>query len=578
MTELSAAGAARHFDELIDAMEVIGLCEFAAPGRRMASDIDASLEPALLVALEANPAIQPKSYLDFWQLPDDLRRGQDLQDSYVERWRQALEHVASPRSRAKLADLIWCAQPSDSAAATTAIEAYHESAQAAYASSAPAWSDWDPALNGDHVAIFRVDRWSRARQIAIATKNDSARSLIEESVRIFIEDEMQQGRWTGALQGLGAVGEPTRLRPAWVADVVTRSANIALGAGADARSPGLGPLLELAVAHADTAQGRKDVSREIVNAWIRAADDASEVDEYGILQHAYQRAVDLGHPDLATQIAARRANIDPSRFITRIRSETPVDSEFLGATAAQIDIVMAAPDLTQWFLKMSSFGLPTGDLVALIAETSDQVRNKPDLEDSITTHIFGDRQHIAVGDDAKIRLKVARHAQISAPFIAVFLLVPAFERLGVCIRNEEFSVDDAWNQPFIEPLSAERLRRGFTLYLDGDADSAAHLLIPTFESVMRTLVKYLGLPVGAPARQGKDGMQPLLGDLLSQLEGWVPEPLRLYWKMMLIDFPGFNWRNDIAHGLSPKFDQVKGSLVAHLCGTLAWPLHQLKGF
>ena len=227
--------------------------------------------------------------------------------------------------------------------------------------------------------------------------------------------------------------------------------------------------------------------------------------------------------------------------------------------------------------EMSSFGLPTGDLVALISETSDQVRNRPDLSDSITTRIFGDRQHIAVGVEAKIRLKVAHHAELSAQFVALVLLAPAFDRLALRIRHKELSVDDAWNQPFIEPLSAERLRRGFMLYLDGDADSAAHLLIPTFESVMRTLVKYLGLPVGTPARLGKDGLQPSLGDLLSQLEGRVPEPLRLYWKMMLIDFPGFNWRNDIAHGLSPKFDRVKGSLVAHLCGTLAWPLHRLNG-
>ena len=275
MAELSAIDAPRRFDELVDAMEAIGLCDFAAPGRRAASDINPALDLALLVALEAKPAIQPKSYLDFWQLPDDLCRGQDLQDSYVECWRQALEHVSSPRSRAKLADLIWCARPSDSAAATTAIEAYLESSQADYASMAPRWSDWDPALSGDHVAIFRVDRWSRARQIAIATKNDSIRSLIEELVRVFIEDEMQQGRWTGALRGLGGVGEPTRLRPAWVGDVARLATNLALTAGANARSPGLEPLLEFAVAHADTEQGRKDVSREIVNAWIRAADDAS---------------------------------------------------------------------------------------------------------------------------------------------------------------------------------------------------------------------------------------------------------------------------------------------------------------
>ena len=76
-----------------------------------------------------------------------------------------------------------------------------------------------------------------------------------------------------------------------------------------------------------------------------------EVDEYGILQNAYQKAVDLGHPGPASQIAARLANLDPSRFMTQHRVETPLDQEFLDATGATIDIVMAAPDLTQWFLK-----------------------------------------------------------------------------------------------------------------------------------------------------------------------------------------------------------------------------------
>lgn len=109
-------------------------------------------------------------------------------------------------------------------------------------------------------------------------------------------------------------------------------------------------------------------------------------------------------------------------------------------------------------------------------------------------------------------------------------------------------------------------------YSDGEYMVACHLLIPLFESAIRTLAAYSGIDVLSVNKDGGNEYKTLdkLFEKLQALDN-VPKDVIAYWQNVFTDKYGWNIRNLFCHGLlqASQFNKELADRLVHVFLTLS---------
>lgn len=146
--------------------------------------------------------------------------------------------------------------------------------------------------------------------------------------------------------------------------------------------------------------------------------------------------------------------------------------------------------------------------------------------------------------------QIRQNLQFETPFLQ---LVIDKSRVKFNITPQDV-VEFLYLSPVFDEHQKDILSRGIEFYLNGDYDSALHLLVPQIEAGIRNLAEKIGIPTLKPNRVGGYFYKTL--DELLREEGInlaLTEDVCIYLRTVLTDPRGLNIRNNICHGISnPK--------------------------
>lgn len=166
------------------------------------------------------------------------------------------------------------------------------------------------------------------------------------------------------------------------------------------------------------------------------------------------------------------------------------------------------------------------------------------------------------GQDEQAEQALIDHETGGASMFSIFavdILVGIREKYGPVAAAAPWFQSD-----LIDSAVASRIGRAIELFESGDNDSAAAVLAPRLERVIRRVAGAVGITVTrSPDRRGRSGGVKGLGELLGLLEGALEEPNRRYLKVLLSEVTGLNLRNRIGHGLDEEIAQREAALLIH---------------
>ena len=161
---------------------------------------------------------------------------------------------------------------------------------------------------------------------------------------------------------------------------------------------------------------------------------------------------------------------------------------------------------------------------------------------------------------------VVHHVSQTMIYSTVFLRYA----LAAFIDRFDVLTQDILSHIYASPLFAEDKKRivekGIDAYMQGDALTSVHLLIPQIEAAIRRLAEIVGIAI---IKRGRNGAMQykLLDELLRerQMEETLGRDVSLYFRILLTDQRGWNLRNSVTHGLLPneQFEQGMADRVLH---------------
>lgn len=456
-------------------------------------------------------------------------------------WERAMSLAPIALVRARFADLLWEARFGDRSVdhARTAIDEYVT------------------AAGGDFGHTVELgDAARRAVELA-ASINDSARreSAVEAAIHLVVDAIESEERKPGAalrlLHMLVDIG-PER-RPHGLDGLIDRAIE---RFGADPWN--LESALEMKARLAPADQ-RAAIWSRAVRAFRGIAGRSEGLVRYAHLQHALELAEDHGLGELADEI--------------RLEVESMTEAELdLHTISAEVAVPLEDVDrFIEAFVgdgsgeaALSRFGahLPTGDTDENREFVRQLMQDHP-LQFLVTRSHIGPENSLvrssAGEDDAAEQALIQHEAQRASMFslFAVEILDKIEERYGPVWQEA------AWfENEFIDAATARRIAKSIELYYRGEFDTAASVLAPRLEKIVRRLASIVGIPVTrSPDRRGRSGGVKGLGEILSLLKGFIPEPTRRFLRVLLVETTGLNLRNRISHGLDDEIGQREVSLL-----------------
>ncbi|MCY3545039.1 MAG: DUF4209 domain-containing protein [Chloroflexi bacterium] len=142
--------------------------------------------------------------------------------------------------------------------------------------------------------------------------------------------------------------------------------------------------------------------------------------------------------------------------------------------------------------------------------------------------------------------------------------------LDAYVDRFEVSTQELLSHIYTSPIFADDkkgiVEKGIDAFMQGDALTSVHLLIPQIEAAIRRLAELLGIAIIRPGRSG--AMQyRLLDELLRDpnIEETLGRDASWYFRILLTDQRGWNLRNSVSHGLLPheQFEQGMADRVLH---------------
>lgn len=492
--------------------------------------------------------------------------------------------VSEERSKAFLCDVLWCVTSSDSHA-KSAIEAHYACATDAGVAKAhraieSRCRNVDPLLEevqrDQSTRQFQLAHLRRATVLAQVMNEDRHLEAIYTHARSLLSALTVE---ESPFEILDACGTNLSRVPEWWDEALARELARLSEVSSTPRDPYLNPTFDLA---ADRARARKrsdevlKLRTEQINIYWRAIDtqDESGPVKAEWARHACELA-DRDVPGLVKEARRRYDAIDKWDGIEARRDPVEIPPEIRAFATALVVWIERLPDtLSRLQLLASSV-----DLFERFYETSDLYVHTP-MQNSLMTFSVGPVERIAA--TAAQRESHSRKEQVHWRLVQQLALYskPMFARILELFDPDE-ALEDGFE--FFDEAARHRLKRCLELCKHEDYDTAAHLLAPLAERVLKQAVRTIGIhpivpapSVGGKANPGTLGTlliglgtsaelpHDFIAGLLFVLTGDVPKLADdTHTARPAVD--GLNLRNDICHGEGTGIFNFTTALVLLVC-------------
>jgi len=170
----------------------------------------------------------------------------------------------------------------------------------------------------------------------------------------------------------------------------------------------------------------------------------------------------------------------------------------------------------------------------------------------------------------KIDSSIIENERLQIMYSSVYVMY-AIDKIIERYNPDQGAWAVAFESDLIDSNEAKAIGRGIMHYVNGDADSAVKCLSPVSERLIRQAARSVGIPTTKlpNAQRRQPGGVKGLGEILGVMKGFITdEDLRRYWRNSLVDVEGHNIRNRSGHGLTLDFDKPDAAIIIHILCTV----------
>ena len=510
------------------------------------ADFSAQLRTEIQAAgTHASPAGMPERSARFGFVTDELRRPEAL--TVIADAAGTL--TAQPLVRAHFLDLVWSLESSPRAHSHAARDAAasfldHDAALGDDLPDAEhdvsAWARWSDALARAAELASESGQRDLAQRAAAAVKRRFAQADASGNYRVVLEPGyglLQLRRLVpDALEGV-----PATLQRARAALLAAKKFHLARSVMD----------LEIAVVRALGAPDAvNDLRRAKAEAFVAEADDREAGEGRALVAGVFlQHAIETlnGVPDSAARIR---------ELTRRLEGSNRSAGEQMATASAQVTV--PTEDMERFYRSFTD--LPMADALGLIGDhflfdraheyaTYDE-RAKKFVFSQLASHKlitdYGETMTFSPGTPEFRDYGVFRQAAQGMSFSAVFLR-EIFSRLRAKGMDADAVIAYLDKCPIFDAPTRTLIYDGVRRIFAGDHVGAVHILVPRLEATIRSIVAALGLPTTRVNAQGSEML--LLKALLNSLRrSNALEDRFVFTIEVALDRPGWNVRNEVAHG------------------------------
>jgi len=490
----------------------------------------------------------------------------------AEVWKKFAQQFDHPRSVCRFADLAWCADPSDHDSARTAIEAYRQCALPWVLDELDAGPEQWPATRHDGSPVepepderwcFGAYRLRRARQIAIVIGDAKLVDDVTSQTQSLITAQLNNDLGRSACRLFDVVLTPNGKRPAWFAETGLEILEHLGDAPVNWSTQMIDELRTAAAPAGFTGDWAAHLNELHLQALVANANARDELAHWKLLGEAAQFAQDRGMNEQAQALLEQWNAIDPTVFLKKHRFEGPPLPDGFGEQQEEMIQAMTSSIVDP----ASAIPIIAGPLPATIEELKKQsIRTGLGIPNQT---ISEGRTSVVADDDELERLDMMNSAGRHALFCADIVLIPALNRIHGKIGLNIADWEAAWKSDFVDDKAAIRLAEATRLFFENRCDTAAHLLCPTLEHMLRRVAWQVRVVEPRPPQPGHDYIPPTLIPILERLEGHIDEQRRQWLQHLLIDSMGFNLRNETAHGTATLVNCQRAALLLNAAAWIA---------
>lgn len=322
-------------------------------------------------------------------------------------------------------------------------------------------------------------------------------------------------------------------------------------------------LLEMQRAGSDVEE-RKRIAGDAVGMWRAAADERGGLVGLSHLERALELAQNEGLGDKANELRVllQQPRSADELGMQKVASDISIPSEVIEGF---VDSFVTTSGMAETIARLAGHS-PITDVEADEQTVRDQMQEFPfqHLFSTVVTNDDGAPIAHVTTDQQKFDHALNRHHSFAITFWGSMLGL-IFERLRDSGALPTDDVARHMESEFIDAAMASGIAKAYDLMLEGEHEAALHMLLVRIERTVRHIARTLGLPVfREPSLDGKSlGAYKGLGELLSLLEGRVPEHHRRYLAVLLTERTGVNLRNRSAHGLMDGASIEEAALALH---------------
>ena len=494
--------------------------------------------------------LEPQRSTDAFTYPPAIR---DAAGPVVDLWRAVASEVTAPLARARLADLLLTRRDGNlPALAAQAADGYLT------------FGTGTQALSFDVVdALLRG--WTLARRFSLTAPQTQARKAMLGAATLVVASGESPGV---ALPLLAALNQEDAGDPAFD-DALTHLLARAMTAYAD-RLNIVAELAELRRARATSDDERRQIDREEAESALAHAEASSGAVRVVHLQEAISVARRRDVPDVRARATALLQQTDPAELGLKpimVTSSRPADT-----VTPFLALFTMSPDWRDGLYYFLSTESPMGSLDRLRKSQQDHgdvsflAEHFPPLvlrHDGLPTWEPPSEDAREAYDLARIALS---HAETWGRLLADGLRRFAEEYGPLDAAEIAAELVARWR---CDERLARVLANGLEYFWRDDFDACVHVVVPKIETAMRGLLRELDEAV-YQEQVGKDpGGFPGMYVMLRAIEKLGFDPDWAYFlKTLLLEPPGRNIRNDLAHGSLPDVGPVYAALVLRAAALL----------
>lgn len=321
--------------------------------------------------------------------------------------------------------------------------------------------------------------------------------------------------------------------------------------------------IELQRKRASTDSDRKELDRQLVQAWLDEANNADPLVAVLHRQKAAQMARSRGVSDLAEAAVRALQSADPVGLpVISAEVESSVTRE---EVEGYVESLVGTDSWWHAVMRILAAGPPTGDVVRNRELATDLAKDFPlqNLFPKVRLGSDGLPRYESTTDEQRLDDQLADVEAIALQ-TSGGIFAEAFRRAG---SRHELPGPDALpdvlaNAGVADESTSKAIGRALGRFYAGDAEGAAYTALPIIERISRKLLLAVDAPLYHVQREGAPGQYPGLGALLAALydHGFDPSWYR-FLRTYLTAPNGMNLRNEALHGFLDDISEPGAALV-----------------